>query len=114
MGVDIPNICSIIHLRTPRTLLDYTQESSQARRDGQRSKAIIIQPAGWDALALWMEGVAPEDQEQVAKYMGVVEGVGCRRVVLDKYLDGVVDGYQRRYCQDADAGDQACNRCDPY
>lgn len=61
-----------------------------------------------------MEGVAPEDQEQVAKYMGVVEGVGCRRVVLDKYLDGVVDGYQRRYCQDADAGDQACNRCDPY
>ncbi|KAH2277892.1 hypothetical protein KXV50_006304, partial [Aspergillus fumigatus] len=107
MGVDIPNIRSIIHLRTPRTLLDYAQESGQAGRDGQRSEAIIIQPAGWDAPAPWMEGVAPEDQERVAEYMGVVEGVGCRRVVLDEYLDGVVDGYQRRYCQDADAGEQA-------
>lgn len=30
-----------------------------------------------------MEGVALEDQEQVAGYIGVVEGVGCRQVVLD-------------------------------
>jgi superfamily II DNA helicase RecQ len=34
MGVDIPNICSIIHIGTPRTLLDYAQESGQAGRDG--------------------------------------------------------------------------------
>ncbi|PKX88194.1 uncharacterized protein P174DRAFT_465317 [Aspergillus novofumigatus IBT 16806] len=64
MGVDIPNICSIIHIRTPRTLLDYAQESGRA---------------------------------------------GCRRVVLDQYLDRVVDGYQRRYCQDADPGEQICD-----
>lgn len=41
-----------------------------------------------------MEGVAPKDQEQVAEYIEVVEGVRCRQVVLDYYLDGVVDGYQ--------------------
>ncbi|KAH1416812.1 hypothetical protein KXX32_009757 [Aspergillus fumigatus] len=113
MGVDIPNIRSIIHIGTPRTLLDYAQESGQAGRDGQRSEAIIIQPAGWDAPAPWIEGVAPEDQERVAGYIGVVEGVGCRRVVLDQYLDRVVDGYQQQYCQDTDAREQACNRCDP-
>lgn len=83
MGVDIPNIRSIIHIGTPWMLLDYAQESGQAGRDGQCSKAIIIQPAGWDAPAPWMEGVAPEDQERVAGYIGVVEGVGCRQVVLD-------------------------------
>ncbi|KAF7174528.1 hypothetical protein CNMCM5623_007656 [Aspergillus felis] len=113
MGVDIPNIRSIIHIRTPRTLLDYAQESGRAGWDRQHSKAIIIQPVGWDAPAPWMEGVAPEDQEQVAEYMGVVEGVGCQRVVLDEYLDGVVDGYQRRHCQDADAREQACDGCNP-
>ncbi|PKX88219.1 putative helicase [Aspergillus novofumigatus IBT 16806] len=90
----------IIHIGTPRMLLDYAE-------------AIIIQPAGWDALAPWMEGVAHEDQERVAEYMGVVEGIGCRWVVLDQYLDGVVDGYQRRYCQDADPGEQICDGCDP-
>ncbi|KAH1834578.1 hypothetical protein KXV52_009093 [Aspergillus fumigatus] len=113
MGVDIPNIRSIIYIGTPRTLLDYAQESGWAGWDGQRSKVIIIQPAGWDAPAPWMEGVAPEDQERVAGYIGVVEGVGCRWVVLDQYLDGVVDGYQQWYCQDADAGEQACDGCDP-
>jgi hypothetical protein len=26
---------------------------------------------------------------------------GCWRVVLDEYLDGIIDGYQRRRCGDA-------------
>ncbi|KAF7174612.1 hypothetical protein CNMCM5623_008454 [Aspergillus felis] len=84
MGVDIPNIRSIIHIGTPRTLLDYAQESGQAGRDRQRSKAIIIQPVGWDAPAPWMEGVALEDQEWVAEWGGgrvsaaALPGCGCR------------------------------------
>jgi superfamily II DNA helicase RecQ len=46
MGVDIPNIHSIVHIGTPWTLLDYAQESGQAGWDSQQSEVIIIQPAG--------------------------------------------------------------------
>jgi superfamily II DNA helicase RecQ len=39
MGLDIPDIRSIIHLGTPRTLEDYRQESGRDGRDGKRSEA---------------------------------------------------------------------------
>jgi superfamily II DNA helicase RecQ len=55
IGVDIPNIRSIIYIGLPRSLLDYAQESGRAGRDGLRSEAIIIQPHGflrpkWDPI----------------------------------------------------------------
>ncbi|CEN60853.1 hypothetical protein ASPCAL07525 [Aspergillus calidoustus] len=48
MGVDIPDIHVIIYIGVPRTLLDYAQESGQARQDRQASEAIIIQLEGMD------------------------------------------------------------------
>ena len=42
LRVDIPNIRVVIHAGQPRKLRDYTQESGQARRDKESSKAIII------------------------------------------------------------------------
>ncbi|KAL2843525.1 hypothetical protein BJX68DRAFT_270023 [Aspergillus pseudodeflectus] len=103
MGVDIPDIRVIIHIGMPRTLLDYVQESGRARWDGQASEAIIIQPEGMDAEGGGGVGghharEQAEDEEvdqdveaqRVQRYMHVG---GCRWVVLDEYLDGIIDGY---------------------
>jgi superfamily II DNA helicase RecQ len=96
MGVDIPDIRVIFHMGAPRTLLDYAQESGRAGRDGQASEAIIIQPHGMEGGrpdAREGEGDQIEEEQLVQRYMKG-EG-GCRRVVLDEYLDGTVDGCYR-------------------
>ncbi|KAL2835637.1 P-loop containing nucleoside triphosphate hydrolase protein [Aspergillus pseudodeflectus] len=124
MGVDIPDIRVIFHIGMPRTLLDYAQESGRAGRDGQASEAIIIQPDGMDEVAGGSKrpreevqdrdlGIDLEQEAQrVRRYMA---GGGCRRVVLDEYLDGIIDGYERQRCGDAsgEEDEQACDHCDP-
>jgi superfamily II DNA helicase RecQ len=52
MGIDIPDIWCVIHLGRPRMLLDYSQESGRAGRDGLASEAVIIHLQGWDDLDL--------------------------------------------------------------
>jgi superfamily II DNA helicase RecQ len=116
MGVDIPNIRVIFHIGAPRTLLDYAQESGRAGRDGQASEAIIIQPRGMegggpDAREKGGEDNQVEEAQLVQRY---IAGGECRRVVLDEYLDGMVDGYQRQRCgDDHTRPEQACDQCDP-
>jgi hypothetical protein len=41
---------------------------------------------------------------------GPSKGVPCRRAVLDGYLDGEIDGYQRGRCEE---GEEACDWCGP-
>jgi superfamily II DNA helicase RecQ len=118
MGVDILDIRVIFHMGVPWTLLDYAQESGRAGWDREASEAIIIQPRG-------MEGGHPdtmdrregednkEEEEEAQLVQRYMAGGGCRRVVLDEYLDRMVDGYQRQRCGDAGAEEQACDQCNP-
>jgi superfamily II DNA helicase RecQ len=76
MGVDIPDIRSIIHLGRPRTLLDYAQESGRAGRDGQASEAIIIQPDGVDTPPPWMQDTPSAEQQRVDAYMSAIMPAG--------------------------------------
>ncbi|EYE89895.1 P-loop containing nucleoside triphosphate hydrolase protein, partial [Aspergillus ruber CBS 135680] len=114
MGVDIPDIQCIMHVGQPRTLLDYAQESGRAGRDGQGSEAVIIQPAGIDPPKWQAEGLQPQEMAQVEHYLDPGDD-GCRRAVLDHYLDGTVNGYRRNQCGDWDAPgaeEQRCDCCD--
>lgn len=43
MGVDIPNIRSVVHFGIPGSVEDYVQETGRAGRDGELSEAILIQ-----------------------------------------------------------------------
>ena len=115
IGLDIPDIRSIIHLGIPRSLRDYAQESGRAGRDGKPSEAIIVVPQLMDQIPPWFDSQPSSllDQERVRRYMQVGEGYmpRCRRIVLDEYLDGIIDRYVRQCCGDRDAQEILCDGC---
>jgi superfamily II DNA helicase RecQ len=81
MGIDIPDIRVVWHVDKPRTLLDYAQESGRAGRDGLKSEAIMV--------IEWGGGNYGEKQEEVELVKRLMSTEGCRREVLDEYLDGL-------------------------
>ena len=92
MGIDIPDIRLIVHVDSPRNMMDYGQASGRAGRDGLPSRAVI------------MRGGIEFDDELIKQYTDPGRKQ-CRRIDIDRYLDG---DSRREQCQD---GELLCDEC---
>ncbi len=98
MGIDIPYIRLVVHAEPPSRLQDYVQESGRAGRDGLSSEAVCLLP--YNTLTSATSRLEHTMQEYLA-------GKSCRRVVLDRVMDGL-EG--RAGCGE---GEMACDVCQP-
>ena len=103
MGVDLLDIQAVVHGGRPRKLRGYAQESGRAGRDSKSSEAIIVcgkvesvQPSR--RLKSW----AQSEGEDIVDF---VAGYNCRRVIMDRIMDGRMD---RVGCEE---GEEQCNVC---
>ena len=125
-GIDIPDIRVVVHAGAPQQLRDYAQQSGRAGRDGQAAEAVIVlqgRPGQLQrqAKAGLGERAGKKLSERAGKKQGerrdggreqhedmdeFLSGQSCRRVVLDRILDGRKD---RLGCED---GEEACDICE--
>jgi len=103
LGVDLADIRVVIHARAPPKLRDYAQESGRVGRDRQASEAIIVQRRlehvqSGHTTQSWTrsEGEGMED---------FVAGYNCRRIIMDRVMDGRMDQVE---CEE---GEEACDVC---
>ncbi|KAK4984677.1 hypothetical protein LTR66_008409 [Elasticomyces elasticus] len=102
-GIDAPSIRVIIHVGVVDSLDDYGQQSGRAGRDGKTaSEAIVMRKmfVGKDgkrkAERKWK--TEPEMKE-------FLQSDVCRRVVMDRYMDGCSEGRpERRACEAGNSG----------
>jgi len=54
IGMDIPDIRTVVYIGWPYSLLDYAQETGRAGRDSQSSEAVLIQPQTMSKPPPWV------------------------------------------------------------
>ncbi|MDR1910046.1 MAG: RecQ family ATP-dependent DNA helicase, partial [Spirochaetaceae bacterium] len=86
MGVDKPNIRTVIHRDCPPSVEAYLQESGRAGRDGKPSRAVLL----WgpdDAQAL-RRAKTPADRQRLGALLDYARNAGrCRREALLELLN---------------------------
>ncbi|AEE16034.1 RecQ family ATP-dependent DNA helicase [Treponema brennaborense] len=77
MGIDKPDIRTVIHLEAPPTVESYIQEAGRAGRDGRQSQAILL----WSTDdSLKAKKYSPYSRERILA--DFAEAKSCRRQVL--------------------------------
>ena len=101
LGVDLPDVRVVIHAGVPPKLRDYIQESGRAGRDGQASKAIIVQRCFKHVpLCHTTRSWTRSEGEDMDNF---VAGYHCRRIIIDRVIDGRIDRVEY------EEGEEACD-----
>lgn len=103
LGVDVPDVRLVVHAGMPRRLRDYVQESGRAGRDGCKSEAVVV-CQNRPRLDLRSDGAGKGRWEAAVE--DFVREDCCRRLVLDKVMDGWT---QRSKCEE---GEESCDICE--
>jgi superfamily II DNA helicase RecQ len=121
LGIGEPNVRAVIHAGNIYHIEHYSQEGGRGGRDGNRSEAVVIIPAGkqeslqkkqaqarrqpWK-IKSWVTSEAEERQVEWDKVERFLSGEKCRRIYLDQEMDGRVD---RERCEE---GEEQCDCCE--
>ena len=102
LGIDTLTIRVVIHVGLREKMRDYAQESGRAGRDGIKSEAVILQ-----GYRISSSGRKTKEKgwKIEAGMKEFIDGKTCKRVVMDREMDGRVD---RVGCE---VGEE---RCDVY
>lgn len=98
MGIDRRSIRVVIHVGTPHRIEDFAQESGRAGRDGLMCESIVMRTA--------RSGESYINEHKDADMQAFMTGRECRRVILDRAMDGRND---RVRCED---GEEMCAVCE--
>jgi superfamily II DNA helicase RecQ len=123
LGIDRPDVRVVVHIGPIYQMRNYSQESGRAGRDGKRSEAIILMPVGrQEALqkahkqaqrrpAKFHISMTAKEKQRIEqqKVERFVSGAGCRRVYLDREMDGRMD---RVRCEDEEERCDVCQASD--
>lgn len=99
-----PKIRVVIHTAVPFKLKQYGQESGRAGRDGGNSEAVIMR---WSSIGDNGRKKLEPDRHADPPMREFIAGESCRRVILDKYMDGWTD----RLACELSSGETRCDVC---
>jgi ATP-dependent DNA helicase RecQ len=96
MGIDKPNVRTVLHLGLSTSLEAYYQEAGRAGRDGRRAGCLML----WTLGDLRLQRRLIPDGERLEPLLRFISTFGCRRRVVLRHF-----GETPRHCG-------GCDRCD--
>lgn len=102
VGFDYPYVRWVVHAGAPRRMMDFSQESGRAGRDGERAESVVLLSAAWQPYS---GGQKPVDLDEEFMQLYLTQR-HCSRAVMSQFLDKMPDW---RWCMEGE--DELCEVC---